>query len=259
MNLLTIALLPASTSPGVYYAFEHSDSVGKGIVVLLLGLSVLTWSVMIDKGIALGRAKKSSRIFSGRFKSHPRNIASPLLVHDAESNSGPVARVYSAGVRRLLEFYENDTPSFRGSVPGGVMPIKLSPAQYNAIEAELEREVSSQIEVLEQKIGYLGTMVSVCPFFGLFGTVWGVMLAFCGIAAAGKADFTALAPGVAGALLTTVAGLVVAVPSLIGYNILNATIRSLTVAMDNFVEDFMARLRLEQLEFDRGEECGNGE
>ena len=259
MNLPAVFLLTASSAPGVYYAFEHSDNVGKGIVVLLIALSVLTWSVMIDKAIAVHRAKKSSQSFSARFKSHPRNIASPLLVHDAEGNSGPVARVYSAGVRRLLEFYENDSPSFRGPMPGGAMPIKLSPAQYNAIEAELEREVSSQIEVLEQKIGYLGTMVSVCPFCGLFGTVWGVMLAFCGIAAAGKADFTALAPGVAGALLTTVAGLIVAVPSLIGYNMLNATIRSLTVAMDNFVEDFMARLRLEQLEFDRGEELDGRE
>ena len=259
MNFSAAFLLSAATSPGVYYAFEHSDNVGKSIVVLLILLSIFTWSVMVDKGIALHAAKKNSRLFSARFKSHPRNIASPMLVHDAEKNPGPVAQVYSAGVRRLLEFYENDSPSFRGPMPGGAMPIKLSPAQYNAIEAELEREVSSQIEVLEQRIGYLGTMVSVCPFCGLFGTVWGVMLAFCGIAAAGKADFTALAPGVAGALLTTVAGLVVAVPSLIGYNMLNATIRSLTVAMDNFVEDFMARLRLEQLEFDRGEACGGEE
>ena len=78
-------------------------------------------------------------------------------------------------------------------------------------------------------------------------------------AAAGKADFTALAPGVAGALLTTVAGLVVAVPSLIGYNFLTATIRSLTVLMDNFTGEFMARLRLEQLEFDRRDERGTGE
>ena len=258
MNLST-AFLIVGAAPGVYYAFENSDSVGKGIVVLLLALSVLTWSVMIDKGLSLYRAKQCSLRFAVRFKNHPRNIASPSLVRDADNDPGPVAQVYSAGVSRLLEFYENDSPVFRGPAPGGAQPIKLSEAQYNAIEAELEREVSNQIELLERRIGYLGTMVSVCPFFGLFGTVWGVMLAFCGIAAAGKADFTALAPGVAGALLTTVAGLVVAVPSLIGYNFLTATIRSLTVLMDNFTGEFMARLRLEQLEFDRRDERGTGE
>ena len=77
------------------------------------------------------------------------------------------------------------------------------------------------------------------------------MMAFCGIAAAGKADFTALAPGVAGALLTTVAGLLVAIPSLVGYNLLTGIIRNLTVQMDNFAEEFMVKIKLEQLEFDR--------
>jgi biopolymer transport protein ExbB/TolQ len=77
------------------------------------------------------------------------------------------------------------------------------------------------------------------------------MMAFCGVAIAGKSDFTALAPGVAGALLTTVAGLVVAVPSLVGYNFINGKIKEVTVTMDNFVGEFMARLRLEQVELSR--------
>ena len=94
-------------------------------------------------------------------------------------------------------------------------------------------------------------MVSVSPFLGLFGTVWGVMLAFCGIAAAGKSDFSALAPGVAGALLTTVAGLVVAIPSLIGYNLLTSTIRNIATQLDNFSDEFMARIKLEQLSIAR--------
>ena len=164
-----------------------------------------------------------------------------------------MAVVYSAGVEKLLEFYENGRDTNIISNSGGVTPVKLSDAQYNAIEAVLESEVSSQIETLETRIGLLATLVSLSPFCGLFGTVWGVMMAFCGIAAAGKSDFTALAPGVAGALLTTVAGLVVAIPSLVGYNMLNSMIRSLTVMMDNFAEEFMVRIKLEQLEIDRRE------
>ena len=151
---------------------------------------------------------------------------------------------------------------YRLIISGGITtrPIKLSDAQYNAVEAVLESEVSSQIQTLETRIGLLATLVSVSPFCGLFGTVWGVMLAFCGIAAAGKSDFTALAPGVAGALLTTVAGLIVAIPSLVGYNLLTATIRNLTVTMDNFTEEFMVRLKLDQLELDRtAKPAGPGE
>jgi len=173
-------------------------------------------------------------------------------VRAVADNSGPLAAVYSAGVEKLLEFYEKgQDPATITTSTGALKPVKLSEAQYNAIEAVLESEVSSQIERLESWIGLLATLVSLSPFCGLFGTVWGVMMAFCGIAAAGKADFTALAPGVAGALLTTVMGLVVAIPSLIGYNTITAIIRSLTVQMDNFTEAFMVKIKLEQLEFDR--------
>ena len=118
----------------------------------------------------------------------------------------------------------------------------------------MEREVSDQILILEEKIGLLATAVSVSPFFGLFGTVWGVMIAFCGVAAKGRADISALAPGVSGALLTTVVGLLVAIPSLIGYNLLTITIRKITVYMDNFVEEFIAKVKLEQLNQNLSEE-----
>jgi biopolymer transport protein ExbB/TolQ len=251
MNFLISANLVAASSPGVYYAYQNSDAVGKSIVLLLLVGSIFTWTVMIDKFTALYRAKRLSRGFLNRFRGNQRNVASSQLVRESENNPGPVAQVYRAGVEKLLEFYEADAPLTMDRFSPSGVPCKLSAAQYSAIEAVLEREVSSQIEQLETKIGMLATLVSLSPFCGLFGTVWGVMLAFCGIAAAGKADFTALAPGVAGALLTTVAGLIVAIPSLIGYNFLTATIRSLTVSMENFTEEFIARIKLEQLDFER--------
>lgn len=244
-------LSSVASSPGVYYAYANSDTVGKSIVVLLLIGSVFTWSVMIDKGLSLYRARKYSNRFLARFRSNKRNIATPQLVRDGSAYPSPIGAIYSAGVERLLEFYESDFQNQQYSTAINVKPSRLSDAQYNAIEAVLEREVSSQIQQLETRIGFLATLVSVSPFCGLFGTVWGVMLAFCGIAAAGKSDFTALAPGVAGALLTTVAGLIVAVPSLVGYNLLTATIRTLTIAMDNFTEEFMVRIKLEQLELDK--------
>ena len=250
---MNISLLLAAgvSSPGVYYAYQNSDSVGKGIVIALIVGSVLTWTVMIDKAMALYRAKRLSARFLYLFEDNRRNLATPSLVREGENNPAPLAVVYTAGVEKLLEFYESaqETPVVGGA--GGIVPVKLSDAQYNAIEAVLESEVSSQIEILETRIGLLATLVSLSPFCGLFGTVWGVMMAFCGIAAAGKADFTALAPGVAGALLTTVAGLMVAIPSLVGYNLLTGIIRSLTVQMDNFTEEFMVKVKLEQLEFDR--------
>lgn len=126
----------------------------------------------------------------------------------------------------------------------------LTPAQREAIRTLLENAVSDRIAEMEARIPTLALAVSVSPLLGLFGTVWGVMVAFCGVAKAGTADIAALAPGVAGALLTTVAGLVVAIPSLIAYNFLTNGIRKDTVVLDNFIEEFMACIALEQLELE---------
>ncbi len=249
--LSSISLICAET-PGVYYAFQNSDAVGKGIVIFLLIGSVFTWTVMVDKAISVFKAKELANRFIFFFRENKRNIATPTLRREAAQEGGPTAIIYEAGVEKLLEFYEQGAKDNSASLqPGVIVPTKLSEAQLNAIEAVLEREVSGQIQQLETRIGFLATLVSLSPFCGLFGTVWGVMMAFCGIAAAGKADFTALAPGVAGALLTTVAGLIVAIPSLVGYNLLTGAIRGITVSMDNFTEEFMVRIKLEQLEMQK--------
>lgn len=244
----------AAATPSVYYVFSNSDGVGKAIVILLLLSSVFTWTVMIDKGMALWRARRLSERFLALFQQN----SSKLLISmawESKENPSPIACVYEAGVDCLLRFYEESAPgstalAARMAIQSGgraVAPVKLTEAQINAVEAVLESAVSNQIRAAETRIGFLATMVSLSPFLGLFGTVWGVMMAFSGIAIAGKSDFTALAPGVAGALLTTVAGLVVAIPSLVGYNMLNSSIREMTTDMDNFAEGFMARLKLEQV------------
>ncbi len=245
-------LLTAASDAGVYYAFVNSDSVGKSIVVLLMVFSVFTWTIMVDKFLAIFRAKKLSDRFFAKFTENNCRVNNPLLMREAINDPAPLARIYCEGVDKLLEFYadNNDQPNAIGETR---QDTKLTEEQVNAVEAVLEREESHQIFELETRIGLLATMVSVSPFFGLFGTVWGVMMAFCGIAAAGRSDFQALAPGIAGALLTTVAGLIVAIPSLVGYNLLTANIRKLTVTMDNFIEEFIVKIKLEQLKKNKGE------
>ena len=231
---------------GVGYAFSHSDIVGQSIVVLLLFGSVLTWTIMLDKGLALRRAMKLSEFLISLTR-NSRTIFS--LYPKAHNNPSPIAQVYMAGISRLMEFECISHEQVSMLHAQGTKPeIQLTEAQLSAIHTALEREVADQIMVLEKRIGVLGTAVSVSPFFGLFGTVWGIMMAFTAVAAHGSANIGALAPGVSGALLTTVVGLVVAIPSLIGYNLLTVTIRKLTVYMDNFTEEFIAKVKLEQLE-----------
>jgi len=227
-----------------YYPYQTSDAVGKGIVLLLLLFSVFAWTIMIDKGILLYKAKRNSLLFSWLFREKKFPLS---LYRKSNEIKGPVAKVYQAGAEELLAFYEIP-PEFAEQY-GHQIPIKkLSTAQIETVRSALERTVADQIVRLEDKMGLLATAVSVSPLFGLFGTVWGIMMAFCAMSLHGKADIAAMAPGISGALLTTVVGLIVAIPSLIGFNLLSNTMRQMIVTMDNFVEEFMAKLKLEQFE-----------
>ena len=110
----------------------------------------------------------------------------------------------------------------------------------NSVRAAMERAVGEESLKLESNLILLATAVSGAPFLGLLGTVWGVMDAFSGIAMAGQASLAAMAPGVSGALITTVVGLLVAIPAMFGYNFLTTSIRSQNIQMENFAAECAA-------------------
>ena len=107
--------------------------------------------------------------------------------------------------------------------------------------------VAQQCLRLESGLIFLAIAVSGAPFLGLLGTVWGVMSTFAHVGAAAKADLTTMAPGVSAALLTTVAGLLVAIPSMFGYNWLMHNLRALTVELDNFSQELVSKIETEYL------------
>ena len=114
---------------------------------------------------------------------------------------------------------------------------KITPAQMHAVNAAMERAVGETALKLESQMILLATAVSGAPFLGLLGTVWGVMDTFTGVAEAGSANLAAMAPGVSGALITTVTALCVAIPAMFGYNFLVTSIRGMVVEMDNFAAE----------------------
>ncbi len=222
---------------GVFYAFTHTDLLGQSLAIGLLIYSTLTWTIMLEKGIGLSKAKKASQHFVAVF----REKRNPMALKDkAADDISPVARVFESGVARLGQFYGPKADLSR-------RPRALSNIEMEVLRATLEQSVGDQIMVIEEKMTFLCTAVSASPFLGLFGTVWGIMLSFTALAQEGKADIQVLAPGVSGALLTTVVGLVVAIPSLVGYNVITILNKEITVHMDNFVEEFISKLKLEQI------------
>ena len=116
----------------------------------------------------------------------------------------------------------------------------LNDIQINAVRNVAERTMADQALLLENSMGLLATAASTAPFLGLLGTVWGVMEAFGGMAVTGTAMLSAVAPGISGALLTTVVGLLVALPSAVGYNLLSDRLRRMSVEMDNFTQELIS-------------------
>ena len=227
---------PIFAANGLFYAFEKSDIVGQAICAILFLASIAVWVIMIEKSCSLGKALKDSQTFSRLF----REKRNPLgLKEKAEEANSPAAAVYLAACERIASFHLEQ--------PGGGRRA-MTDDELEVMRSAMNLAVEDQLVLLEKRTMILATAVSGSPFLGLFGTVWGITVAFTKLAQAGKADVQTLAPGVSGALLTTVIALFVALPSMIGYNIITSKIKNFTVHLDNFVDEVYAKFKIEQLD-----------
>jgi len=227
---------PLLASNSMVYAFKNSDLVGKSICWILFLSSIAVWVIMIEKGYSLGKALKNSQAFLRAF----REKRNPLgLREKAEESNSPAAAVYLNACERI--------DSFHLEMRGGGRRA-MSDDELEVMRSAMNLAVEDQLVVLEKGTMVLATAVSGSPFLGLFGTVWGITVAFTQLAQAGSPDVKTLAPGVSGALLTTVVALLVALPSMVGYNIITSRIKNFTVHLDNFVDEVYAKFKIEQLD-----------
>lgn len=239
--MLSSPLIFLSTGSGVLYAFGESDLFAKFIIVLLILFSIQAWTIMLEKGVFLRGIQKKNQVFNKEF----RDCAAPFdMTISISRKGGPVMEIYQAGVAEIVELLEMPEREILRCAHEHRLPRSLSAYEVDRVRSAMERTVSLKAEELERRLPWLGTTVTVSPFLGLLGTVWGVMMAFVAMAKSGRPDIGAMAPGVSGALLTTVVGLVVAIPSVVGFNMLTSSTRQTIAVMDNFVDDFISLLRL---------------
>jgi biopolymer transport protein TolQ len=235
-------------------AFFQSDIVGRLIVIGLGMASVAAWSIMLYKGWQVMSLYKSCQEFIKEFDSTGSALA---LGFRLDPDKGPLQSVCQAGFDALMEALEPDGgmgrygkfAAPRRALTFTELPRQLTDAEIEKVRASMTRRLNIQrMQMLDQMV-ILSTIVSLSPFCGLFGTVWGVMMTFVQLAAqqGKKADLGQLAPGVSGALLTTVVGLLVAIPSVFGNNCIMSVIDKTCADMDTFVDDFLASLRLERV------------
>lgn len=222
------------------YVWEQSTWEAKIIIVILIIFSIFAWSVMAAKALQMRRAKRMNGFFDTEFRSQKHVFG--IFDRRIQVDGCPNFAVYQAGCQELEGRLKSTVREGRkGSV---------SLKSMEHVKRALERTVAQQSLQLESGLILLAIAVSGAPFLGLLGTVWGVMSTFSGIAMKGQADLTAMAPGVSAALVTTVAGLLVAIPSMFGYNWLVHTLRVLTVEMDNFAQELVSRMEIEYLRED---------
>lgn len=209
----------------------QSGAIGKLIVLLLFFVSIYSWAIIFYKSGVIRRARRSSMLFLKKFRDAPDEMVSHYADRK-EFGSSPFASVFESGLAELALIRGG------GGRTGAARPLTM--VQMDGLERSLERAISEQVMELRRHLITLATTAGVAPFVGLFGTVWGIMKAFAAMSLTGSASISSVAPGVSAALTTTVAGLAVAIPALVGYNYLMNNIRNMTQEMENFTSEFLS-------------------
>ena len=219
------------------YIWDQATPEAKVIIFCLVILSVVAWFVMISKNIQMRQARKLNQYFTAEFRSQKAVL--DMFDRRVQADACPLFKVYQAGSTELDARVKN---------PDNSRKRQVSLKGIEHVKRTMENAVAQESLKLESGLILLAIAVSGAPFLGLLGTVWGVMSTFGHIAQQGSASLAAMAPGVSAALITTVAGLLVAIPSMFGYNWLVHNLRVLTVELDNFAQEIMSKIETEYLE-----------
>ncbi len=204
--------------------FTKSGPVAVAVLAVLLFASLYSWTAILGKMSSFRKATKESRRFIQGFRKATRLQEISLLA--GECAASPLAQV-------CQDVYE----PYRRQTGGSGPPRSLAPLERSAQTA-----ASEAVTALERRMTWLATIASVSPFVGLFGTVMGIVDAFHGLGTEGAATLRAVAPGISEALITTAAGLFVAIPALVAYNQFSARIRVFASAIDDFCRELMNSL-----------------
>jgi biopolymer transport protein TolQ len=214
--------LPAGDSGGALIEMvRNSGPVAFAVLVVLLVASIFSWAIMLSKWRRFARARKQSQGFLRAFRKSSR-LSEISAVAD-QFRPSPLVSVFT----EINDEYQRQS--------GG----RGLPRNPTALERAAMTASSEALTAMEQRMTWLATIAAISPFIGLLGTVMGIIDAFHGLGTAGAATLRAVAPGISEALITTAAGLVVAIPAVIGYNQLTAQLRDFAARMDDFGRELL--------------------
>lgn len=204
--------------------FAQASIVVKIVILILIAFSVLSWAIIIQRSRTLTKANKDSLAFEDKFWSgEDLNRLHEGLENRRDGLNGS-EQIFYVGFKEFSRL-QNANPE---------APEAIIQGTSRAMNLALNREV----EGLESYIPFLGTVGSISPYIGLFGTVWGIMHSFMGLSAVKQATLQSVAPGIAEALIATAIGLFAAIPAVMAYNRLNLRVNKLEQNYANFIDEF---------------------
>jgi biopolymer transport protein TolQ len=205
----------------VWQAVLESGPISWTVLVILLVLSLLSWTIVFSKWSRFRQAQAASGQFLRAFRKAP-GLETVALASE-QFRASPLVTVFDFGYGEITRQVKSR----------GTLTNKLS------VERTLQLGISEEVARLERNMNWLATTATVSPFIGLFGTVWGIIRAFGALEQAGSASLRAVAPGIADALVATAAGLAAAIPAAVFYNYFGHTIREFGARMEDFTLEFL--------------------
>jgi biopolymer transport protein TolQ len=209
--------------------------IGKAVLLILLIFSAVSWGVILYKLWAYRRAEQQTAAFLGVFRKSSKfsevQAVCPTLV------ASPLVGLFQSGYAELNTQLRTERPVETGKPPAGAGRPTLK--SLDAVDRALLRATNVEMNKLENRVPFLATTASITPFIGLFGTVWGIVIAFEGIAAAGNTSLGVVSRPIAEALIATAAGLFAAIPAVYFYNHFTNKVKKFSSEMDDFALEFL--------------------
>src|SRR5271154_2815626 len=249
---------PMFAANAAVFAIKNATVEGKITVIVLLLLSLFSWTIILGKFRQLLIARAATKNFLETYAA----TRDPLDIQrkNEEFDGAPAYQLYIRGADELVYQLKNnpvEVPARAKAASANLPPsvaeehtdflaksnvTKISTASFDAVRVTLEEAAGAEAMGLEKGMIVLSTAVAGGPFIGLLGTVWGVMSTFASIAENNSASLTTMAPGVAAALVATVTGLLVAIPAMFAYNFMVTTIRAITQELDGFATRYATQI-----------------
>ena len=229
--------VPEESGTTILKLVAESSALSKTVLLILGLFSIISWSIILYKTWMFWRSARQSASFLDVFRRS--NKFSEVQSVCRSLGESPLVGLFQAGYAELTAQLRQSTPGGEASAKPPGAAARPTLRSLTAVDRALMRASTVEMNKLEKRIAFLATTASITPFIGLFGTVWGIMMAFQGIGETGSTSLGVVAPGIADALVATAGGLFAAIPAVYFYNSLTGRVKLFAAEMDDFAMEFL--------------------